>query len=81
MTILQAQTDLSNIAAAIDRERELSDPGRKNIANIIASVRETINAGLDALLQEIEADHNARADALKALIGAPDPVEFRQAAE
>jgi len=81
MTILQAQTDLSNIAAAIDRERELSDTGRKNIANIIASVRETINAGLDALLQEIEADHNARADALKALIGAPDPVEFRQAAE
>lgn len=80
MTILQVQTDLANIATAIDKENELAEAARRKASARIATLRAEFNEALDALENELAAEAADRATALESLIGAP-PVEFRQAAE
>ena len=80
MTILQAQTDLANIAMAIVKENELAEAAHKELVQAIEAVRFNMNVALDNLKETLANTIVDRATALEALIGAP-PVEFKQAAE
>jgi len=81
MTILQAQTDLANIAQALDQENELAAAAHMELIQAIEAVRFNMNMALDNLKDALAESVSARENALLVLIGAPVPVEFKQAAE
>ncbi len=80
MTILQAQTDLANIAMAIDKENELAEAAHKELVQAIEAARFNMNVAIDNIKDALANTIADRATALESLIGAP-PVEFKQAAE